>query len=253
MLAELYVDETNTHEGPEFICVAGYLFLRNKAKTFSRKFRKKLDKHALPYFHMKECAHNTGVFGYISKDQCGEVETKLISLTKEYSEIGFIVSLHKETYRAVMPESLVPELGSEYSFCLREIIYTVRRWIERTGFTGDITYFFESGAEHQSEANRILTNMFITEKLRSRYNYAAHSFVDKSKFMPLGSADLLAWLYQNHLKRDKRLPSRGDFRELLRMQDLKKDLDKEALIVIFNQIRAQWPHLFDQQSSSELS
>jgi hypothetical protein len=247
VLAELYVDETNTHEGPEFICVAGYLFLRRKAKCFSWRLKRKLKKHSVPYFHMKECNPCKGIFDHLEMEQCDEIARKVISLTKAYSEIGFAVALHKEAYRsALTSEFLNTELGNEYSFCLREILGMTRRWVERTGFTGDISYFFESGAKHQSEADKILTNMFESERTGKNYNYSAHSFVNKRKFMPLASADMLAWHYQKRLKQDPGNSPRRDLLELLRPHDQAMHLDKNAVTEMFNRLRSERPHFFEE-------
>ena len=246
VLVRVFVDETNTHAQAPTMAVAGYIFTRTGAKIFTRKFSKKLHKYGLPYFHMKECAVNTGVFGHMTDKQCDEVARKLIECTRNYSEYGFAVSLHKDTYKKVVPATLENRLGSEYSFCLRGALILVRRWIERNRFTGDVAYFFESGAKHEGEANLILTDMFENEVVKKVYHHASHAFVEKRKFPLLAPADMFAWLYQNALKKEAAgKPMRKDFAALLRPQDMKMDFNETNLTEMFDRLRAGRPWYFD--------
>ena len=63
-----HFDETNTHKGAERLCVAGYVFHKDKAEQQAIRWASLVDKWRVPYFHMVDCAHNTGVFGHLTKD-----------------------------------------------------------------------------------------------------------------------------------------------------------------------------------------
>jgi hypothetical protein len=56
-----------------------------------------------------------------------------------------------------------------------------------------MSFFFEAGFKDQKTANRMMSAIFKTPRLRSAYRYKQHAFVDKVQTRPIQAADLLAW------------------------------------------------------------
>ena len=56
-LMEAYFDESGTHEGSPFVCVAGYLFEKGNAAALNADWRAMLKGNDLPFFRMSDCAH----------------------------------------------------------------------------------------------------------------------------------------------------------------------------------------------------
>jgi len=189
MLAAVYVDESGSHDNSPVLSLAGYVFLRKKVIKFNNKLASTLRRYGLPYFHMVDCAHGRPPFDQLTMKQRIAVETRLIHLTKKYSEFGFVVSLDKASYADLIPEELKHDLGGEYSFCVRSCFTHVTRWAERTRFRGSVSYFFEAGHKYQNEANRIVQEMFAGYKVVERFRYASHTFALKRECLPLASAD----------------------------------------------------------------
>ncbi len=48
---EAYFDESGTHAGSPFLCVAGYLFEATKRREFDTEWRTMLADFDLPFFH----------------------------------------------------------------------------------------------------------------------------------------------------------------------------------------------------------
>lgn len=242
VLAEVYVDESNSHDQEETLCLAAYIFLPKKAKRFSKELTKVLRKRGLPYFHMVDCAHGNPPFD-IGKEECISVEKNVIRLTKNLTEKGIAISLDKATFESAAPKSLTENFGGQYTYCLIQLIIQVLFWAEDTGFQGKFAYFFEAGHKSQSEANGVLDKMFQFPEVAAKFRYASHSFGGKQDFIPVQAADLLAWLFANHLEKLKqaKLP-RKDFVALIRPdRDGQVSLDADKLNGMMDFFRVRYP------------
>jgi hypothetical protein len=108
------MDESYEEEKSDVICIAGYVFRELRAKEFGGLWRPYLARKKLPYFHMSECAHGRGVFE--GRDDCDEVERKLIELTRKYTALGFAVTVSQGDFESHLEGRY--QLRSAYSFAL---------------------------------------------------------------------------------------------------------------------------------------
>lgn len=229
-LAEVYVDESGTHDGSPVLAVGGHIYFKNAASSFDQKWAEYLASKGLPYFRMTDCAHRTGPFKGWSDDACDVVERELISMIRTRSEMGFVTTLNEAEFMQCGPKAR--EVGGAYSFSLRMCLSHVRAWIEKTKFKGQVAYFFEAGHKHQTQANGIMNDIFADPQLRDHFHYAAHAFADKKQVRPLQAADLLAWQFHTDGKRKRagRRDSRKDLIALVRDADMAMEWNKENLV-----------------------
>ena len=199
-IAEAYFDESGSHEGSPILCVAGYVIEKSACELMDTEWRAVLDEFHLPFFRMSACAHRAKPFDVLGKDDCIEVESRLIQLIKRFVSYGIGITVSPADYETIVPD-LPHDLGSAYSYSARLCLTAVKGWIESSAFTGDVAYFFESGHKSQAEANQIMTKIFEVPELRLAYRYASHTFADKRKIRPLQAADLLAWQWHTDNKR----------------------------------------------------
>lgn len=226
----------------EYIHIAGYLFQKQKAKEFSRVWGNFLRARCLPHFHMADCAHGNDVFA--RRTDCDEIARKLIQLTRQYTQFGFAVSVRQADYAAlVAPREGLPQ--SPYAFALFAAMLRVRAWTERTGFKGEIAYFFEDGHDDKHEADGFMKWMFGSEMVARNSSYAGHTFVEKCT-PGLHPADMLAWHWNAEVVRrndPKRRGVRRDFQALLREQDFVTEYDLkglQALATALTAAEARW-------------
>ncbi|MDP1874298.1 DUF3800 domain-containing protein [Phenylobacterium sp.] len=217
--AEVYIDESGTHDGSPVMCVAGYLFLKAGANRFTKKWGKVLKREKIPFFHMVDFAPGNSPFDHMHKQKRIEVEKELIATIHDCAVFGFSVTVDEREYNEIITPK--PSIGGAYSFCLRGCLAAISDWRKRTNFRGEIAYFFEAGHRDQSEANRIMHEVFQHEEARRRFAYGNHTFVEKTKVVPLQSADLLAWLWRNDFIRGMNnvRVSRADLVALVRPLD----------------------------------
>lgn len=191
-VAEAYFDESGTHDGAPFICVAGYIFEAEAAREFSAKWNSALSEYDLPYFHAVDCVSQNGVFSHLTDGQCDKLTRKLIALIKEHMSLGIATSVDRATYAQIMPRH--PWLGDDYQFCGARMLEGARRSLERLGISYDkISFFFEAGHDSQGALGRVIYDLMSSDENRAFWKYQSHSFVGKRDAPPIQAADFLAW------------------------------------------------------------
>lgn len=218
---EVYIDESYDDERPPLLVIAGYLYSKRQAVEFSRKWAAYLERKGLPYFHMSECAHATGVFK--GKD-CDAVARELIRRTKQSTEFGFAVSINEDDFaKYVGPHEGIP---TAYAFALLMCMHHVLNWKVRNKVIGPTAFFFEEGHKHQGDAHKFVTWMLGNPELREAMGYSGHAFLPKAT-PGLHPADNLAWHWRletrRRLSEKRRWPMRGDFKALKRPGDILAD------------------------------
>jgi hypothetical protein len=225
---EAYFDESGTHDGSAFVCVAGYLFEKGTATILDIAWRRMLEEKGLPFFRMSDCANRTGPFKGWSKDETTNLEIRAIDLVKTYATHGFAASVVVDDFH------LIPNLGlfdSAYSFACLQMLLGVQWWTNGNEFHDDVAYVFESGAQHQSEANAFMQKVFKHPQMKIDFRYSSHTFVDKASATQLQCADLLAWHWftYNRRAREGQKEKRKDFSRLLEKRIKANHYDKEGI------------------------
>ncbi len=197
-LIEAYFDESGSHAGSNALCVAGYLFEKEGVKRLDLEWKKVLDEFNLPYFRMSSCAHGNYPFDGRHVSERIEVEKRMISIIRDNMLYGAAVSVDEQEYNSWVAKRLI---GSAYSYCCWQILAGISNWLRDNNVSADVAYFFEAGHASEGEADAIMRKIFSDNALKSTYRYVSHSFVDKQKVRPIQSADLLAWLHGNFLKK----------------------------------------------------
>jgi len=222
VLVEAYFDESigegrdvKTGKIVPLMCVAGYIIEAGKTEALCDEWKAVLEPHGLPYFHMVDCAHGSGVFQNLDKKARISIAAQMIGNIKRRTIKGLAVSVNLDHWAKLAPDS--PIIGSPYSFCMSVALAGVQRWAEGTQYEGDIAYFFEAGHKSRAEANWIMEQTFDIPELRKDAHYIGHAFVDKAAAPPVQAADLLAWQFYTDVRRqlEGKTVHRKDFASLI--------------------------------------
>ena len=227
-IMEAYFDESGTHEGSPDICVAGYLFEKGNAIALDAAWRGMLKDKSLDCFRMSDCAHKTGPFKGWSESDTTNLEIRAIDLVRTCATHGFAASVAINDFHLIPKYSL---FESAYSFACLQMFLGVQRWANANKFVGGVKYFFESGAQHESEADALMKKIFAHPQLKNDFRYSSHSFEGKANVVQLQCADLLAWhlFTYNRRKRQGEIEKRKDFRRLPGKRVQFNHYDKEGI------------------------
>lgn len=228
MLAESYFDETNTHKGDDRLCVGGYVFHKAAAERQAIRWADLLTKWKLPYFHMVECAHHTGVYAHLTKTECDLAAREAIQIIKETASTGIAITVLETEYLEIMPQ--MKFFGSAYDALARDVIGGVSAWIKAADFKGAMHYYFEEGTATENNASYCITQFMRDPEIRQETSYEGHSFVPKIRSPGVQAADILAWHAGQDCKRALRGdPIRKDFASLTEIPHRVLHLTRERL------------------------
>ncbi len=196
---EAYFDESGTHAGSPFLCVAGYLFEATSCRKFDADWRTMLTDFHLPFFHRAPCEVGEPPFDKLDDTLRRAIRNRAARIIMAHATSGVVVSVAPASYKKIMPKHKL--VGDPYTFCANGCFYATKIWGDTHGYRGKIAYFFESGAASQSAANNIMASRGASPKGRKEYRYQSHSFLLKEEATPLQAADILAWHWRDQCLR----------------------------------------------------
>lgn len=235
-LVEVYMDESSATESVPFTTVAGYIFRANEARKFNKEWSAALAKKGLPYFRMSERIGLAKKHG-LTMDEMDQLARKLIKMLRHRTIKGVGAAVDEEAYQRLFVGR--KNMHSAYAFACFGALIQVGRWIENSGYDGEVAYYFESGDEDQSDAQAFLNRLFASPASKQRYRHVAHAFVDKKAVPALQGGDMLAWhTAKLHKTTIEGRPPRKDFLALVRNQDAYLDYTPEQLALMDAELTA---------------
>jgi hypothetical protein len=186
MILTAYADESGTHS-PEYQMLAGYVSTLGQWNVFDRKWKKRLAREGLSYFHSVE---------HTRKRSLQPMCLDLLALCGKHIKLGFVIRLDKPVYDEIYIGRIRPkdyQLDTMYSICYRYMIgFFIRELpslLNRDDFY--INTILELGAKGSRDSLRI--HKKITEDLPHETRMiGAPTFGEKKKFPGLQAADSLA-------------------------------------------------------------
>ncbi len=222
-----YFDESGTHDGSRFVCVAGYVFTNENSAAMEAEWRYLLTDYDLPYFHMAECSKNIGIYRHLSAKECDDAARRAIGLIKRYASCGLAASVDAIDF----PAMNLPMFDSAYSFACFQMLIGIKAWTEENKITDKVAYYFEDGAKHEGEAKAFMQKIISIPWVKDNYHHASHTFASKKDVLLLQCADILAWHWYTKNRREiegiQKL--RADFKALLSVRHRVNHYDERAV------------------------
>lgn len=248
-MIEAYFDESGSGQGSGFFCVAGYVFDKVRCQKLDHDWKASLDPFGLPYFRMSSCAHGNKPFDKLSAQQRDHVAREIIGHIQNHAICGFSTSISLEILDRHSKDDSDP-FGSAYTLLCYMTLLGVKQWADDAGFGGEIAYFFEAGDQFESQANKLMKDIFVLPEERQAFRYSAHAFVDKRKVRPVQAADVLAWHMVTDCRRKAEgLGKRADFKELIKVPVLAREISDEQ----FADYRLFWSDLPQEEKDNFLA
>lgn len=232
---QVFFDESASHDGAPFLCVAGLIFKKSEAIKLGREWRKVLQWKRLPYFHMVDCAHGNGVFAKLPKDERSDIARRMIEIIKCRAIQGIAVTINNLDFASVVAEfpKIGKHYGTSYAFASHSVLAGVRSWIYRNPKVQEMAYFFEDGHGSRQRTDEIMANIFADSALHKEYRYVGRGFVTKQKSYAIQAADLFAWQwYTDRRHQLEGRPRRKDCENLLQLHWNAIHLDRAAIVQI---------------------
>ena len=227
-MIEAYFDASGTHSAAKDLCLAGYIFRRDAALAFNEDWRQMLGRNELPYFHMKECAHATGVFKHLGHEGSDCAAREAIDLIKRHASQGIAFSVDKSIAVDLRRGSM---WKNEYAFIVGQVFFAIRDWALADESKSQVACLFESGDEGCGQAVEAAQKILQETQFRESCRVSSFAWADQNKETPLQAADMLAWhvnLWRGK-QRSGTIKKRADFKSLLEIPMVYHHWDKSAV------------------------
>jgi Protein of unknown function (DUF3800) len=213
VIIKSYFDESYDNNS---LCIAGYSFASAKARALDDEWRKMLARYKrLPFFRMSACNAHHDPFDRLTDQECIAIATDAIKLINKYAEYGCAVTVDQKVFNKIVTKKGL--VSTPYEFCSWICLIAVTSAMNQRFPTEVMSFFFEAGFKDQGLANKMLNGIFADPRLREKYRYKSHTFIDKQECRPTQAADLLAWQWYKDLARRTKglIKPRGDLRALV--------------------------------------
>lgn len=227
-LTEAYFDASGTHSADKDLCLAGYIFRKDAALAFDEEWRQMLARYNLPYFHMKECAHATGVFKHLGHEGSDRAARDAIDLIKRHASQGIAFSVDKSIVADLRKGSM---WKNEYSFIVGQVFFAVRDWAMADESKSPVACLFENGDEGCGQAFEAAQKILKETDFGETCRISSFKLAKKNEETALQAADMLAW-HLNLWQRRRRIgmnKKRADFKSLLAIPMVYHHWDRSAV------------------------
>lgn len=211
-MIEAYFDESDQNG---WFSVAGLVFAKPQAKKLEREWRKLF----APYggvCHMTDLHAQRGAFAGIDKTEAGRLTVQAVRLILDRASYGAASACRLDEIDAHLPKH-IDGFGHAYPFLCHMTMFALGDLVARTA-PERIAYFFERGAPHQAEAQRMMALADRQPQLGDSYQMYSYAFIPKDSASAVQAADVFAWEYSRYwdLTVDKKkIPMRRSLTALL--------------------------------------
>jgi hypothetical protein len=182
---EAYFDESERNDGT--FCVAAYCYFPAKARKMEKKWRQIMEGRT---FHASDMNCKEGEFKSLDKESSDRMYRSLIDSILKYAELGIVASVNPREVAAKWPEH--DGFRTPYGLCCYFVVARISSYLDSKGIKSPVSFIFEAGHKHQSETERLMSEITMSESRKAYFHYLSHCFASKTETL-LQTADLLAW------------------------------------------------------------
>ncbi len=211
MILQSYCDESHDEKSERVYVVAGYFADESVWADFTRHWAKALEESGLISFHQSECVGGQGEFENISFEEREELQQKFIKIIVDTPLIGAVGGILLEPYNKILPRikasrtiapgrSVSGSLEDPYFLAFQFAVELVAKNAENHGIPSDETIAFIFDRTHlKGRVAPLYDSLLDSKTLDFIGRLGTLAFEDKTKFLPLQAADILAYENFRHI------------------------------------------------------
>ena len=189
--AEFYFDETTTEGARSVFAVAGGVFSKENVIKQSNAWRSMLERWALPYFHMTDCANGNGAYANLTATERDKAAREAIAIIRDTISAFLYVTVEVSVFDAEIGP--LRYFGGPYEWCAFSAVQAASMWCEANPDMNSVHYYFESGANGQANAAYRIKEMMEADEIKKACCFGGVSFVRKETSPAVQAADLIVW------------------------------------------------------------
>jgi hypothetical protein len=197
-MLKVFADDSGSGGDSKWFVLGGYLASAEAWIAFEPQWSAALaDGRPIEYFKASEAESRKGQFEGFSVDERNAKIDTLIAVIVKHARQAVYVRVRQEHYDEIIKGSVPPAWDSPYYYLFMTLMTCCTAVERQYGSGSPIRFIFDT---HQTLASRS-ENMY--SKLRNIPQFAGSvsgvQFEDEKQFLPLQSADLLAWQVRRSL------------------------------------------------------
>jgi hypothetical protein len=206
-----YCDDSGTHSESPFAVAACFIAPILQWEHFERDWKTANDSEGFGVFHMADFVAKQAQFAapeWLDETKRDRTLKRLINIINTRRQVGFYAVVEKAGYDAEVPQPMrgAHDLGNNhYSFAVRMCMAKVLKWRMRYGYKDPVKFVFDRMSKGAGEINAIFEQALKEGDEKALAHGISRevgwSFENKSKFIPLQAADILAWEALYHMRR----------------------------------------------------
>jgi hypothetical protein len=200
-LHTIYVDDSGTHAASNYAVAGAYVATVDQWKEFIRNWDEVNRAEDFGIFHMTDFIARQEQFKPWDDNKRQRVISKLINIINTRVTCGFAAGVSRSDYQRIMPIDMQVRYGTNhYTFCVRQVLTSIRAWREEQRITEPMEYVFENGPG-KGEISKILDVFSSDQRGVAALGLIedGFSFQPKKRVIPLQAADMLAHSIYRHV------------------------------------------------------
>ncbi len=198
-----YFDDSNSHDGADFILWAGMAGYQSQWDLLDARWRAILDEQTLPYFSMSgslagEPPFNRPEHNRAWRDGIIYMLRNTIFAADVYP---IATGIAKPDYAELVTDDMAQWIGGPGTVCLIQCMDGAQERARKRGFTGDVTMFFDGGVNAEAREAALFAGS-VSNLYETRND--TFGFLPVKKTPALQAADMFAWELQNDFKNYRR-------------------------------------------------
>jgi Protein of unknown function (DUF3800) len=206
----LYCDDSGTHNESEWAIAACVIAPVEQWEKFREEWQCVARDEGFEVFHLNKFVARKPPFDtpeWENADKRDRTMRRLIGIIRTRTTCAYASALQKSAYDEEVPEKIKADriMGkNHYTFAVRMCMGRLVRWRIQHGYTHPIQFVFDRVSKGKGEIDMVF-NRALSEGAESALagmgiEEGGWSFEDKSQFIPIQAADVLAWEALHHMK-----------------------------------------------------
>jgi hypothetical protein len=217
-----YFDDSGTGANDSVVAVAGYVGSVSQWQKFDQEWGKLLAQYSVSKMHRAELESGYGEFVGWTREKKNSFIAKAQEIIRKRTYLPIGMSVIKEEFEEVFPNSLKKVYGGAYGFCVILCLTRAKHWFDKVNHREPIDWVFEAGTAGSGQIAHLMNAMYSDSEMRQDLRINGWSFGGKN-IQPLQAADIIAYEafkhVTNQLVAQPRRDVRISFKHLMRSKD----------------------------------
>jgi Protein of unknown function (DUF3800) len=189
-----FLDDSGTAPDQRIAICSAILIPATRIDTLERQWRIFTEKNGFLDFHASECAARNYKSQYASWDdkKLRRVFLRVRQFCKTFGVHTYGFAVHKKSFEEEIPPILRENIGSHYTWAVRQVVTSIETWRRMRKIKEQIQYIYDwedIGSPERFEIDEVMGQS--GEQLGEK---PQHDYKERKKIPSLQCADFMAWL-----------------------------------------------------------